>query len=140
MALYKLDSIDYLNFDYDSELWQGIDIQNPGELVNDILPPIKSITTYAENDSFEWFFGRVKIVGKGKVAVTYPYFEEHDKSFTIRNVDLSTYPWITIQAQDEGFEGWYDSCSEELLSESSLLLINLENFRNVTGFEVRFNT
>lgn len=140
MAFYKLDSTNYLDLDYDSELWQGVNVQNPGELVNEIVPSIKSITTYAENDSFEWFFGRVKIVGKGKVKVIYPYTEEHEESFTVKNIDLTAYPWIGIEAQEEGFLGWYDSCTGELLAENSLLLITLGKFENVTGFEVRFKT
>ena len=138
MAIHKLDDNAYLHLDFNSSLWEGVNTKNLLELVNDLLPPIKKITTLAENDTLEWLWGRVQIQGKGRVSVMYPYSEEHTENFQLRNVDFSTYPFVTLIADQGDFQGWFDSCTEELLSDREMIVLAPGKFEKVTGFQARF--
>ena len=140
MALYRLDDESYLDYLFDPELWQGVDTSNPGDLVNNLYPPITSITSLSENNSLVWFFGRVKVKGQGTVKVVYPYSEEHSDSFVLKNVDLSTIPYILLEASPERFIGWFDSRTGEPFTEQLSLVISPDDYTDVTGFEARFGS
>lgn len=138
MAIHKLDGKEYLQLDFNPSLWEGINTNNLLELVNNLVPPITKITTLSENDTLEWLWGRVQILGKGRVSVMYPYVEEHTEDFQLKNVDLSTYPFVTLIADQGDFQGWFDSCTEELLSDREMLVLASGKFEKVTGFQARF--
>lgn len=141
MAVHTLGSTSFLDLQYDSELYRGINTRNPSELISNIFPPVKSLTSKSENRIFKWLFGKVNIEGKGKVQVTYPYLEEHTTCFSLKNVDLSTVPYVTLKASaEEGwkFKGWYCSTTGKFLSRAETLTLDEENYLTVTGFVAIF--
>jgi hypothetical protein len=140
MAVHKLDDETYKHLYFDEKLWKGINVNEITELVSNLYPPIRFVTSKSENKDFTWLYGRVKIKGKGRVKVIYPYLEEHDKDFTLRNISFSVFPFLTLKAEEtDKFLGWYNSVTEEILQEEPLLTISESNYPEVTGFVAKFS-
>lgn len=137
MAVHRLDDTTYKELFFDEKLWEGINTASIFELVNDLYPQVKAITSKSENQDFAWFYGRVGIEGKGKIKVIYPYTEEHSEAFTLKNVSFSTFPFLVLTADKENFTGWFDG-QGNLLEDHYWLLINEDSYPEVTGFIAKF--
>lgn len=141
MAIHKLGDESYKNLNYDPKLWKGIPRENPSDLVGDMFPEIEKQTSLHENRSFCWFFGRIQIKGQGTVKIIYPYSAEYDEDFTVRNVDFSTFPFITLKAVPKPgwrFEVWRDAYTLEDIAFGPYLVISEFDFPGVTGFTALF--
>jgi len=142
MAIHTLGSERYKDLYYDPDLYENIDTENIGELIPELYPKVKRVTSLSENNSFSWLWGRIKITGKGTVKINYPFSEEHTSDFTLKSVDLSTVPYIILEAKTSGrFIGWYSLTPSGLdyISNESFLILNKYNFLDITGFEAHFN-
>ena len=106
-----------------------------------MYPPINKSTSLSENEVITWFYGKVAIDGCGTVEVCYPYSEVHNESFSLKNVELSTYPMIhivAVPAEGWEFKHWEDSVTREIIEEDPNLLLNEYKNVNSTGFRAVF--
>ena len=141
MAVHKLGSLDYRGYQFNEDLWEGVNTSRISDLVSDFYPEINGVTSLSQNKAFAWFFGRVKVVGEGEVRVLYPYSESSLDTLTIKNVDFSSYPYILLEAKAlEGwrFLGWYDSVENIRLGEDTRFMIFDSYYPKVTGFIAKF--
>lgn len=139
MAFYRLGSNNYRNLKYNQELWDGLG-GNLVQMVSDFYPGIEAMTD-GDRQNTSWLFGLTYVTGKaGKIKVVYPYSTQELKVHKLRNVNMSIYPVVKVEAVGEGFKGWYSK--NRLIQKSPSLEISEEipKFESIVEFEARFNT
>lgn len=131
MGTYHLDDPKYSSLKFRKDLWKGV------APLGDPFPILTRISSKSENQDFAWVFGMVCIEGQGKVKVLYPYLEEHEENFPLKNVCYSYYPFVRLQAEGDNFEGWFDG-EGNLLEKNEDLVISEYDYTEISEFIARF--
>lgn len=112
----------------------------PSNRVIDVLPDIFPITynnSSMELEMSSYFIGKIKIEGKGKVEIQYPYKEcSNSGIITLKNINFLKIPFILVNVKGN-FKGWYDTDSN-LLSEERQLLLTSDIYEDISVFVAKF--
>lgn len=141
MAIHKLGSELFRNLKFNDYLWHSEDVSKIGSIVHDLFPSLRRVTSKSENRAFAWLYGKIQVEGEGIVQVIYPYTDSSRDVLTLRNVDFSVYPWVSLYAKAEDkwiFKGWYDSVTMQLVEEQPNLLLTEDTYTENTGFVAMF--